>query len=117
MREEKGLKKTEIAAALGLPYTTYVSYEKGERKLNGKKLTLFANYYGVTTDYLLGITDEKTPATESDESEIDEPIDELEAYAKKLFMQLNIGNKIDAINELQSLLRQQQAQDDRTESD
>ena len=115
LRKEKGLKKSETARAVGLPYTSYISYEKGERGLNRKMLELFADYYGVSFDYLLGKTDEKKPTAES--SGIETPMDELEAYAKSLFSQLNIRNKIDAINELKSLLQQQQSQDGLKESD
>ena len=117
LRKEKKLNMSEMAKEMGLPYTTYVGYEKGERELKSKMLQKFADHFGVSTDYILGITDEKTPTTESDGSVNDSPVDELEGYAKMLFTQLNISNKIEAINELQSLLRQQQVQDDRSESD
>ena len=115
LREEHGLKKSETARAVGLPYTTYIAYEKGERGLNQKMLKLFADYYGVSFDYLLGNTDEKNPTAESSGS--DEPIDELEAYARSLFSQLTIKDKIDVINQLQSRLQQQSVQGVPKESD
>ena len=63
----------QAAAAFGLPYTTYVNYEKGARELNSEMLIMFANYYNVSTDYLIGRTfdknEEKTP-TESGKREI-----------------------------------------------
>lgn len=47
----------QMASALNLPYTTYVNYEKGAREPNSEQLLLIAKYFGVTTDYLIGLTD------------------------------------------------------------
>jgi SOS-response transcriptional repressor LexA/DNA-binding XRE family transcriptional regulator len=44
----------EAAQALGLPYTTYVNYEKGTREPNSEVLIKLAAHYGVTVDYLIG---------------------------------------------------------------
>ena len=113
LREEKGLNRKKVASEMGLAYTTYVGYENGTRNLSGDKLKKFAEYYGVTTDYILGVTDEKNPATESDGTQESVPnIDEYEFYARDLFRKLNIKGKIEAINRLQSLLQQQESQDD-----
>lgn len=47
----------QMASALNLPYTTYVNYEKGAREPSSEQLLLIAKYFGVTTDYLIGLTD------------------------------------------------------------
>lgn len=117
LREEKDFKMNKIASELGMPYTTYVGYEKGTRKLNDQVLKQFASYYGVTTDYILGVTDEKNPATESDGTKQEPVIDELESYARSLFQQLNLEGKIEAINQLKSLRQTQAIRDGQTESD
>lgn len=117
LREEKGYKMNKVALELGMPYTTYVGYEKGTRKLNDQVLKQFAAYYGVTTDYILGVTDEKNPATESDGTKQEPVIDELESYARSLFQQLNLEGKIEAINQLKSLRQTQAVRDGQTESD
>lgn len=54
LREEHGWNMKETAAHLGLKYTTYVSYEKGERQPNSEQLKMIASFYGVTVDHLLG---------------------------------------------------------------
>ena len=54
LRKERGWNMKETAAALGLKYTTYVSYEKGARQPNSEQLLLIAKFYGVTVDHLLG---------------------------------------------------------------
>lgn len=59
LRKERGWNMRETAEALGLKYTTYVSYEKGARQPNSEQLLMIAKFYGVTVDHLLG-RDKKT---------------------------------------------------------
>ena len=54
LRIEKGLNMKQTAKALNLPYTTYVSYEKGVREPNSDVLILMADFYETTIDYILG---------------------------------------------------------------
>lgn len=63
----------QAAAALGLPYTTYVNYEKGEREPNSETLIMIANYYNVSIDYLIGRDESRKNApilTEKDRRDI-----------------------------------------------
>ena len=57
LRESKGYNMRQMAAALNLPYTTYVNYEKGARRPNSEQLILISKYFGVSIDYLIGRTD------------------------------------------------------------
>lgn len=59
LRKDKGLSMAQVARDLGLKYTTYVSYEKGDREPNSEMLIQIADYYGCTVDYLVGNTTEK----------------------------------------------------------
>lgn len=43
----------QAAIALNLPYTTYVSYEKGDREPNSEILIKMADFYQTTIDYIL----------------------------------------------------------------
>lgn len=54
IRNEKGLKQEQVADDLGLSLSTYRSWEQGQRGINGKKLAILAEYYGVSTDTILG---------------------------------------------------------------
>lgn len=56
LRINKGLSMSDAAKALGLPYTTYINYEKGYREPNSEVLIQIANYFDVTVDYLIGNT-------------------------------------------------------------
>ena len=59
LRIEKGLNMKEVAAALSLPYMTYVNWEKGAREPNSEMMILLADFYGVSIDYLIGRTDDR----------------------------------------------------------
>ena len=54
LRIAHGMSMKQVAAALELPYTTYVNYEKGLREPNSEALIKIANYYDVSIDYLIG---------------------------------------------------------------
>lgn len=56
-REKLGMNKKEVSEQLGIPYTTYCNYEAGSREPNSEMLKKIANYYSVTLDYLLGLSD------------------------------------------------------------
>lgn len=59
LREELGYNKKQMAEALNMPYTTYVGYEKGERGLHSETLKRFSNFFGVSTDYIIGRTENR----------------------------------------------------------
>lgn len=60
LRENKGLSKTAVAKALELPYTTYLHYEDGSNQVNNEVLVKFAVFYGVSTDWILGVDSAQT---------------------------------------------------------
>ena len=52
LRNDKHLSQKDVADALGIDRTTYVKYENGGSIK--KNLQELANFYSVSTDYLLG---------------------------------------------------------------
>ena len=54
LRKEKDLTMRDAARLLGMPYTTYVNYEKGTREPNSETLIQLADFYGTSVDYLIG---------------------------------------------------------------
>lgn len=56
LRETKGLNMRETARLLGMPYTTYVNYEKGQREPTSEILIQLADFFGTSVDYLVGRT-------------------------------------------------------------
>lgn len=54
LRRKKNISMKQAAKDLGIAYTTYVNYEKGERQPNSEVLIALADYFGVSVDYLIG---------------------------------------------------------------
>lgn len=71
LRQKKKMNMAQIARALGIAYTTYVSYEKGEREPNSEMLIILADFFNCSTDYLLGKTDIENSETPTNEKVID----------------------------------------------
>lgn len=57
LREDHDKTQTEIAEVLGTSQTMYARYERGASELPIRHLIRLAEYYNVTTDYLLGRTE------------------------------------------------------------
>ena len=52
-RSRRGLTKTQMSKAIGVSVNTYSSYLKGAA-IPSDKLTIMADMFGVSCDYLLG---------------------------------------------------------------
>lgn len=57
LRAQKHISRNELALALGIKYAALSKYEKDERQPDYDTLAQIANYFDVSTDYLLGQTD------------------------------------------------------------
>lgn len=57
LREDHDLMQKEIAAVLGIQQTVYFRYERGYQTIPLEHLVKLADYYHVSTDYLLDHTD------------------------------------------------------------
>ena len=60
LREDADKTQTQIAEVLGTSQTMYARYERGANEMPIHHLITLSKYYGVTTDYLLGLSKEKT---------------------------------------------------------
>lgn len=61
LRDYNNRTKKEIAEMLICNRQVYARYENGTREIPVSMLIKLAQYYGVSTDYLLGLTDEPKP--------------------------------------------------------
>lgn len=61
IREEKGLSRKDVAEKAGIPYTTYVKYETGEREPVLSSLMKLADFYQISLDYLVGRAPQTDP--------------------------------------------------------
>lgn len=62
LRTKKGLTSEELCSKIGIKGGSYRNYERNDRKPDYDTLVKLADFYGVTTDYLLGRPDAKEPA-------------------------------------------------------
>ncbi|HIZ11889.1 MAG TPA: helix-turn-helix domain-containing protein [Candidatus Eubacterium faecavium] len=58
LREDSDKTQKEIADVLGTSQTMYARYERGANELPIRHLMKLADYYNVSTDFILGRTDE-----------------------------------------------------------
>lgn len=61
LREDHDLTQNELAAFLHIRQNTYSQYENGQRQLPLGTLIALARFYGTSTDYILGLTEERKP--------------------------------------------------------
>ena len=61
LREDNDLTQAEVANYLRIKQNTYSQYETGQRQLPVSYLIALAKFYNTTTDYILGLTDQKNP--------------------------------------------------------
>lgn len=59
LRKEKGTKQSDLAELLGITIRQYQRTEYGEVNVPSLSLIQLADYFGVTTDYLLGRSEER----------------------------------------------------------
>lgn len=58
LRKAKSINQMQLANALGMTQNSIGMMERGHRGTTIEKLVLLAEYFHVSTDYLLGITDD-----------------------------------------------------------
>jgi len=61
LREDNDMTQQQVAAYLNIKQNTYSQYETGSRQIPIDVLIALASLYQTSTDYLLGITDCRTP--------------------------------------------------------
>jgi len=61
LRIDRGYTQKQIAEHLGISQNTYSQYEVGVLNYPVDAIIKLAAFYGVSTDYLLGLTNQKEP--------------------------------------------------------
>ena len=80
LRKSKNLTQQRLAVELGVDQASISSYESGKYFPTVEVLVKIASYFGVSTDYLLGLSDIKNP--------IRTPTDDQTAYLISVFSAL-----------------------------
>jgi transcriptional regulator with XRE-family HTH domain len=120
LRESKGLNMREAARLIGMPYTTYVNYEKGAREPNSEMLVQLADFFETSIDYMLCKTDlnQYAPAQSVTPAHVRGlPVlsgDELELVEK--YRQLTEFNRGRVIQQIDTLLESQTEGEEKSSS-
>ena len=61
LREDKDLSQTRVAQVLNCSQRIYSNYERGDVDIPTDILIKLARFHQTSVDYLLGLTDERTP--------------------------------------------------------
>ncbi len=61
LREDKDLTQTDIAKIIKCTQACYSYYENGTRDIPTDVLIRLAKFYNTSTDYLLGLTNQRNP--------------------------------------------------------
>lgn len=77
LREERNMTQKELAAAIGVDRTAIAKYETGASGAKSEVLEKLADYFQVSTDYLLERTDKKTPAADNGDGQDKDEMTEL----------------------------------------
>ena len=59
LRKERNISQLKLALDLNMNQNSISRYENGEREADYETLIRFADYFGVSLDYLLGRTDKR----------------------------------------------------------
>ncbi|MBO5206210.1 MAG: helix-turn-helix transcriptional regulator [Clostridia bacterium] len=60
LREDHDKTQEDIARVLGTSQTMYARYERGANEMPIHHLITLCKYYGVSADYLLGLSEKQT---------------------------------------------------------
>jgi HTH-type transcriptional regulator, competence development regulator len=80
IRDKKGVSQTFVAGKIGVKNNTLSGYESGRREPDSETLRKLAEFYEVSTDYLLGVSD--TPSYKGNGKDF-EPLEEINKLVKK----------------------------------
>ncbi len=84
LREDRDLKQADVATITGIDQRTLSNYETGKTNPDSYAIIKLAEYFNVTCDYLLGITNKNYMDNSDIEKEINEIEDKLELLKRRL---------------------------------
>lgn len=102
LRIERNLNMRQASIALGMPYTTYVGYEKNEREPNSESLVLIANYFNVSVDYLIGRSDNKTLI----EQQVNQSTNNNIIHSKRIELGISVKDFANAVGVSEAIVNQ-----------
>ena len=84
LRKERGCSQKKAAGDLGISQALLSHYEKGIRECGLDFVIKCSEYYGVTTDYLLGVSESRFGMDENYLSKLSEKDDDGSSFSESL---------------------------------
>ena len=92
LRELRGAtSQAEFAEKIGTKQTTYSSWERGLKEPGIQILVSISRQFGVSTDWLLGLTDDRGGVSPSDAADLISQIHSLESRVRSLESSSSFG--------------------------
>lgn len=88
LRTKKGLTSEELCSKIGIKGGSYRNYERNDRKPDYDTLVKLADFYGVTTDYLLGRPTAQPPTDALEQLFTEKSFSALEEELLRKYMEL-----------------------------
>lgn len=114
LREKNNYSIKDVANGTKMQYTMCREYESGDRRLGMSAAIKFADFYGVTIDYLLGRPDAKEPADPIDKLMT---VDEMEKDLLREWLGLDEASRkafLDVLRKIVADDQKRQAEDSRS---
>lgn len=109
LRTKQGLTSEELCSKIGIKGGSYRNYERNDRKPDYDTLVKLADFYGVSTDYLLGRPDAKPPEEPLDEFARKEHLKSLEKVFMKKYLALTEEQRDKVLDFLRGVVAEETA--------
>lgn len=106
LRLKRQLTSEQLCERLGIKGGSYRNYERNDRKPDYDTLVKLADYYGVSTDYILGRPNAKAPKDPFDEIET---VDEMEKDLIKEWLNLDEKSRKSFLDVLRKIVLKEEA--------
>ncbi len=87
LREDRDLRQLDVATAVGIDQRSLSNYETGKTNPDSETVIKLASFFGVTCDYLLGVSDVNFSdhrAVVKELGDIKHRLDEIQKYLGKM---------------------------------
>jgi transcriptional regulator with XRE-family HTH domain len=109
LRNEKKLTLRELAEVLNIHRDSLMRMENGMQGISDEYLKIFSEFYGVSTDYILGLSEIRNPKELNDELYIDivNEIKELHEFGIAVFSSVAGGKQcVNRYQKIMNIMRQ-----------
>lgn len=109
LRKSKGYSQADVAEYLGITTAAYQNYEAGRREANYNNIIKLAEYYNVTTDYLLGRQNSNPPSDPIEEFADKKSLKDLEEILIREYLELSDKQRDAVLNFMRKCIAEEEA--------